>query len=119
MKKVQIEDDFNPKNTQCGNSALKKTRFNYNIFLESEYSEIIKTTSNKNKNNLHINASSIMKIKKVDKQILFTKSKSGLLYTTTDFIECLIENVDYQYRRLVIKQVTKFKLITINDLEWC
>ena len=28
MKKIQKEDDFNLKNTQCGNSALKKSRFN-------------------------------------------------------------------------------------------
>ena len=32
-----------------------------------------------------------MKIEKVDKQISFPKPKSGLLYTPTEFVECLIE----------------------------
>ena len=56
-----------------------------------------------------------MKIEKVDKQISFPKQKSGLLYTPTDFVECLIENVDSRYRRFVVKPVIKIKLIPIND----
>ena len=56
-----------------------------------------------------------MKIEKVDNQISFPKPKSGLLYTTTEFFECLIENVDSQDRRFVIKLVIKMKLIPIND----
>ena len=34
-----------------------------------------------------------MKIEKVDKNISFPKPKSGILYTSTQFVECLIENV--------------------------
>ena len=49
MKKIQKEDDFNLKNTQCGNSALKKARFNCKSFLESEYSEIRKKPHQINK----------------------------------------------------------------------
>ena len=45
-KRVQEEDEFNLKNTQCGNSALKKSRFTCKSFLESEDSKIRKTTSN-------------------------------------------------------------------------
>ena len=56
-----------------------------------------------------------MKIEKVDKQISFPKPKSGLLYKPTEFIECLIENVDSQYICFVIKQVINMKLIPIND----
>ena len=44
-----------------------------------------------------------MKIEKVDKKISFPKPKSDLLYTPTDFVECLIENVDSQDRCFVIK----------------
>ena len=47
--------------------------------------------------------------------LLFPKPKSGLLYTPTDFVECLIENVDYQDMRLIIKQVINMKLVPIND----
>ena len=45
----------------------------------------------------------------------FPKPKSGLLYTPIEFVECLIENVDYQDRRFVIKQVIKIKIIPVND----
>ena len=61
-KRVQEEDEFNLKKNQCGNSALKKNRFNCKSFLESEDSKINKTTSNKNRKHLHRNASSIIKI---------------------------------------------------------
>ena len=61
-ERVQEEDDFYLKNTQYGNSVLKKARFNCNFFLESEDLIIRKTTSNKNRKNLHRNTSSIMKI---------------------------------------------------------
>ena len=111
---VQAEYEFYLKNNQCGNSSLIKARFNCKSFLESEDSKIRKTTSNKIRKILHRNASFIMKIEKVDKQISFPKSKSGLLYTPTEFVECLIENVDSQYRRFVIEQVMKMKLIPIN-----
>ena len=60
---LQEEDEFNLKNNQCGNSALNKDRFNCNSFLESEDSKIRKTTSNKNRKNLHRNASFIMNIR--------------------------------------------------------
>ena len=39
-KIVQEEDEFNLKNSQCGNSALEKSIFNCKSFLESEYSKI-------------------------------------------------------------------------------
>ena len=52
---------------------------------------------------------------KVDKQISFPKPKSGLLYTPTEFDECLIKNGDSQYRRFIIKQVIKKKIIPINN----
>ena len=87
-KIVQEKRWFLPGNTQCGNSALKKYRFKCKSFLESEDSKIRKPTSNKNRKNLHRNASSIMKIWKVDKKISFSKPKSGLLYTPTEFVEC-------------------------------
>ena len=61
-KRFQEEDDFYLKNTQCGNSALKKARFNCKSFLESEDMKTRKTTSNNNREHLHRNASSIMKI---------------------------------------------------------
>ena len=35
-KRVQEEDDFYLKNTQCGNRALRKAIFNCKSFLESE-----------------------------------------------------------------------------------
>ena len=57
-----------------------------------------------------------MKIEKVDKQISFPKLKSGILYTPTEFVENLIENVDYQLRRFVIKQVIKMKLVPLNNV---
>ena len=56
-----------------------------------------------------------MKIEKVDKKISFPKPKSGLFYTPTDFVEGLIENVDSQDRRFIIKQVIHMKLVPIND----
>ena len=56
-----------------------------------------------------------MKIEKFYKQISFPEPKSDILYTPTDFVECLIENVNSQDRRFVIKQVLKTKLIAIND----
>ena len=71
MKRVQENDDFNLKNTQCGNSALKKARFDCKSFLESKDSKIRKTTSNKNRKHLHRNASYKMKIDKVDKKYHF------------------------------------------------
>ena len=55
-----------------------------------------------------------MKIVKVDKQISFPKPKSGLFLTPTKFFEGLIEKIDYQDRRFVIKQVIKIKIISIN-----
>ena len=42
--RFQEEDEFNLKNTQCGNRALNKTRFKCKSFLESEDSKIRKTT---------------------------------------------------------------------------
>ena len=48
-KILQEEDEFNLKNTQCGNSALKKSIFNCKSFLESEDSKIRKTTSHENR----------------------------------------------------------------------
>ena len=56
-----------------------------------------------------------MKIGKFDKQIPFPKPKSGLLYPPTEFVACLIENVDSQDKRFVIKKVIKMKLIPINE----
>ena len=56
----------------------------------------------------------MMKIEKADKQISFPKPKLGILYTSTEFIECLIEDVDSEDRRLVIKQLINMKLIPIN-----
>ena len=56
-----------------------------------------------------------MKIEKFDKEISFPKTKSGLLYTPTEFVECLIENFDSQDRRFFIKQVIKMRIISIND----
>ena len=70
-KIFQEEDEFYLKNTQFRNSALTKSGFNCKSFLESEDSKIRKTTSNKNRKHLHRNASSMMKIEKVDKQISF------------------------------------------------
>ena len=61
-KIVQAEDVLYLKNTQYGNSTLKKSRFNCKIFLEIEDPKTRKTTSNRNRKHLHINASSIMKI---------------------------------------------------------
>ena len=68
-ERYQEEEYFNLKNIQCVNSVLNKNRFNCKSFLESEESKIRKTTSNNNRKHLHINASSIMKIETVDKQI--------------------------------------------------
>ena len=56
-----------------------------------------------------------MKIENVDKKISFPKPKSGILYAPTEFVECLIETVDSQGRRVIIKQVIKIKLIPIDD----
>ena len=66
-KIVQEEDEFNLKNTQCGNSVLNKIRFNCKSFIESEDSKNRKTTSNNNGKRLHRNALSIMKMEKFDK----------------------------------------------------
>ena len=55
-----------------------------------------------------------MKIEKVDKQISFPKPKSGLLYKPTEFVECLIENIDYKDSCFIIKQVINIKLIPVN-----
>ena len=63
---------------------------------------------------MHINDSSITKIEKFDKKISFRKLKLGLLYKSTEFVECSIENVDSQDRHFVIKQVINMKLIPIN-----
>ena len=49
----------------------------------------------------------------------FPKIKSGLIYTPTEFVESLIENIDYQDRLFVIKQVRKIKLSPINVFLWC
>ena len=49
-----------------------------------------------------------MKMKKVDKQISFTKPKSDLLYTPNEFVECLTEKVDTQDRRCFINKVIWF-----------
>ena len=70
-----------------------------NFFLTGLYSLVqgkwlTVTTTNKNRKNLHRNASSIMKIEKVDKHTSFPILKSGLLYTPTEFVEYLIENFD-------------------------
>ena len=113
-KRVQEEDEFYLKNTQCGNSASKKARFNCTSFIEREDSIIIKTTPNKNRKYLHRNSSSIMKIGEFDKRISFPKPKSDLLYTPTEFVECLIENVDSQDRCFFVKLVIQMKLISIN-----
>ena len=51
---------------------------------------------------------------KFDKNLIY-KTKTRSLYTLTDFVECLIENIDYQDRRFVIKKVTNMKIIPIND----
>ena len=80
-QRFQEEDKFYLENNLYRNSALKKSRFNCKRFLESEDSKIRKTTSNKNRKYLHRNASSIMKIDKVGKQISFPIPKPGLLYT--------------------------------------
>ena len=48
-KRVQEEENFNPKNTQYRNSPLTKSRLKCESFLESEDSKIRKTTSNKNR----------------------------------------------------------------------
>ena len=56
-----------------------------------------------------------MKFEKVGKKIPFQKPKSGILYTPTEFVRCLIENGNSQDRHFVIKLVINIRIITIND----
>ena len=67
-KIVQEKDEFNLKKLNAEIAHYIKPDSTVRFFLKIKYSRISKTTSKKNRKNMHRNASSIIKIEKFDKQ---------------------------------------------------